>query len=242
MNITTFRMAVDPENIGVNERRQDAIRPDAVETQIPGFLQSVLPFRSDPVWYYAEFEKPPAQDGCHDRTVETVDLPRRMISEKDVEEALEESRPFKEQFEHLMDEIRSDPGIREKPRWYTDVTKAYRRMERGNRVRQRFELQETQPSMPIKVHAMRLGDIAFATNPFELYLDYAVRMRELSPAVQTFLIQKARCNGTYLPSERSVSPQGYGSVPASTDIGPEGGDKLVESTVATINTMFEEDV
>ena len=34
--------------------------------------------------------------------------------------------------------------------------------------------------------------------------------------------------------------QGYGSEPASTDIGPEGGDKLVRWTAATINQMFGE--
>lgn len=171
-------------------------------------------------------------------TVETLELPRRMISEKDVEDALEESRPFKEQFERLMDEIGKNPAIRQKPRWYTDITRAYRQMERGKRVQKRFELQQTQPTMPIEVHAIRLGDIAFATNPFELYLDYAVRIRELSQAVQTFLIQKSGCSGTYLPSERSVSHKGYGSVPASTDIGPEGGEQLVAWTVDTVNRMF----
>jgi hypothetical protein len=111
-------------------------------------------------------------------------------------------------------------------------------MDRGNRVRKRFELQQVNQNMPIEVHAIRMGDIVFATNPFELYLDYAVRMRELSEAVQTFLIQTAGCHGTYLPSERSVSHKGYGSVPASTDIGPEGGEKLVDWTLRAISHMW----
>ncbi len=169
---------------------------------------------------------------------EMLNLPRRMITEKDVEEALEEARPFKEKYEKLIDEIEKNPEIREKPRWYTGVTEAYRRMERGERVKKRFELQKKHPHLPIEVHVIRIGEIAFATNPFELYLDYGVRIRELSKATQTFLIQKAGCNGTYLPSERSVSHHGYGSVPASTDIGPEGGEKLVEWTVDTIKRMW----
>jgi len=111
-------------------------------------------------------------------------------------------------------------------------------MERGERVQKRAELQKKYPNMPIEVHAVRIGETTFATNPFELYLDYAVRIRELSAATQTFLVQKAGCNGTYLPSERSISGGGYGSVPASTDIGPEGGEKLVEWTVSAINSMF----
>ena len=171
-------------------------------------------------------------------TVETLELPRRVISEEDVEEALKEAHPFREQFEQLMDEIEESPAIRQEPRWYTGVTRACRGMDRGNRVRKRFELQQVNQNMPIEVHAIRMGDIVFATNPFELYLDYAVRMRELSEAVQTFLIQTAGCHGTYLPSERSVSHKGYGSVPASTDIGPEGGEKLVDWTLRAISHMW----
>ncbi len=185
---------------------------------------------------YAEKETdwtPPFQHVC-----ETVDLPRRMISEQDVEDALEEARPFREQYEKLVAELESNPEIRKTPRWYTEITKAYRRMERGKRVRTRLELQTANPDMPIEVHVVRLGDVAFATNPFELYLDYALRIRELSEAAQTFLIQKAGCNGTYLPSRRSIACGGYGSVPASTDIGPDGGDRLVEWTVDTINRMW----
>lgn len=168
----------------------------------------------------------------------TLDLPRRMISERDVEEAIEESRPFAEQYEKLLGQIERNPEIRNTPRWYVEITKAYRRMERGKRVRTRLELQQADPTMPVELHVVRIGDVAFATNPFELYLDYAIRIRELSRATQTFLVQKAGCNGTYLPSRRSIACGGYGSVPASTDIGPDGGDRLVEWTVEAINSMW----
>lgn len=169
---------------------------------------------------------------------ETLQLPRRLISEQDVAEALEEAKPFKETYQTLFTELREHPEIREQPRWYTEITKAYRRMERGERVRKRLEIQRQHPTMPIETHALRLGEVAFATNPFELYLDYAIRIRERCKAVQTFLIQKAGCSGTYLPSARSVAHKGYGSVPANTDIGPEGGDQLVEWTVSTLNQMW----
>ncbi len=210
------------------DMQQNAPRQEIAQ-KIANAVSDVVPYAGKEIDWNPAFE----------HTVETLELPRRMISEKDVEEALEEARPFKEQFEQLMDEIQTNPAIRQAPRWYTEVTKAYRRMERGNRVRKRFELQQINPNMPIEVHAIRMGETAFATNPFELYLDYAIRIRELSRAMQTFLVQKAGCNGTYLPSERSVAHKGYGSVPASTDIGPEGGDKLVEWTVAAVNRMWQ---
>ena len=170
--------------------------------------------------------------------VETLELSRRLITEADVDEALQEARPFKTAYASLVEAIENNPEMRNAPRWYTEVTKAYRRMERGERVKQRFALQQKQPSLPFEVHAVRLGEVAFASNPFELYLDYAVRIRELSKATQTFLVQKAGSNGTYLPSQRSLAGKGYGSVPASTDIGPEGGDALVAWTVSAINRMW----
>ncbi|MBT3380564.1 MAG: hypothetical protein HN742_10440 [Lentisphaerae bacterium] len=177
-------------------------------------------------------------DPVFEHRSENLDLPRRLITEADVEEALAEARPAKEEYERLVDEIENSPGIREQPRWYTDVTKAYRLMERGERVRKRLELQKRSPSFSIEVHAVRVGDVAFATNPFELYLDYAVRIRELCEATQTFLIQKAGCNGTYLPSERSIAHKGYGSIPASTNADHGGGNKLVDWTVDTLNRMW----
>ena len=209
------------------DTQQNAPRQE-IALKIAGAVSDIVPYAEKEIDWSPAFE----------HTIETLELPRRMISEKDVEEALEEARPFKKQFEQLMDDIKKNPAIRQKPRWYTDITRASQRMQRGNRVRKRFELQQSNPNMPIEVHAIRMGDVAFATNPFELYLDYAVRIRELTPAIQTFLIQIAGCHGTYLPSERSVSHGGYGSAPASTDIGPDGGDKLVDWTVRTIDRMW----
>lgn len=170
--------------------------------------------------------------------VETVHLARRLISEQDVNEALEESRPFKEQYQRELENLLANPDLRKEPRWYHEITKTYRKMERGERVRMRYEIQRKSPTIAVELHALRLGEVALATNPFELYLDYAVRIRELSPATQTFLVQKAGCNGTYLPSKRSVAHKGYGSAPASTDVGPEGGDQLVDWTVNTINRLW----
>ena len=40
--------------------------------------------------------------------------------------------------------------------------------------------------MPVEVHIIRIGDVVIATNPFELYLDYGMRIKGRSPAVQTF--------------------------------------------------------
>lgn len=75
------------------------------------------------------------------------------------------------------------------------------------------------------------------TNPFEFYLDYGLRIKARSPAVQTFIVQLAG-SGTYVPTSRSVAGGAYGAVPATTLIGPEGGQELVEKTLEIINELF----
>jgi len=80
--------------------------------------------------------------------------------------------------------------------------------------------------------------MVFAANPFELYLDYGDRIKGRSKAVQTFLVQLSAGCGTYLPSGRSGGT-GYGSVPASSIVTVEGGNKLVEESIEAINELFD---
>ena len=99
-------------------------------------------------------------------------------------------------------------------------------------------MEKKQPKMPIEVHVLRIGEIVIATNPFELYLDYGMRIKARSPAVQTFIVQLTG-SGSYLPPSRSVAGGSYGAVPASTLMGPEGGQELVEKTLEMINAVWQ---
>ncbi|GAI30267.1 unnamed protein product [marine sediment metagenome] len=92
------------------------------------------------------------------------------------------------------------------------------------------------PIKPIEFHVIRLGDIAIATNPFELYIDYGIRIKARSQAVLTLLVQLSCQNNGYLPTEKAVKGGGY-----SADkyiIGPEGGQILVNETVKRINELW----
>jgi len=106
----------------------------------------------------------------------------------------------------------------------------------------RYEAQiVSAPRYAVELHALRLGDVAIATNPFELFLDYGMRIQARSPAEQTVLIQLASPvdDSTYLPSERATQGGGYSAVPESSLVGPEGGQMLVERTVMAITALFE---
>ena len=168
----------------------------------------------------------------------TLQLSRRIISAQDLTNALAEAKPWQEKYEKLRREIESNSELKKKPNWYKDVTRAYWNMRRGRNVEERFELQKTTPYFPAEVHVLRIGDMVIVTNPFELYLDFGVQIKARSPAIQTFVVQLAG-GGSYVPTARSVAGGAYGAVPASTQIGPEGGHELVEQTLAMITELWK---
>lgn len=95
---------------------------------------------------------------------------------------------------------------------------------------------ETDPVQPVEFHVLRLGEVAVATSPFELYLDYAIRIQARSPAVPTMLVQLCCGASGYLPSARAVQGGGYSA--DKFRVGPEGGQVLVEETLRQINALF----
>ena len=96
---------------------------------------------------------------------------------------------------------------------------------------------QTDPVEPAEVHVLRLGDVALATNPFELYLDYGIRMKARSPAILTLVVQLSSQQSGYLPTEKAIKGGGY-----SADkflVGPRGGQVLVNETLALIGRMWD---
>lgn len=103
----------------------------------------------------------------------------------------------------------------------------------------RYRKQQESEIFPIETHIVRLGDVAFATNPFELFLDYGNRIKARSKAQQTFIFQLTGGRGGYLPTEKAEKGSHYSAYITSGNVGHEGGDLLVRRTVKEINEMFE---
>ncbi|HHN47308.1 MAG TPA: hypothetical protein ENN09_07685 [Planctomycetes bacterium] len=171
--------------------------------------------------------------------VKTVNLDMNVLTEEDVRTAAAEADKFCKQYEMEKQKLASDEALRTERRWYVPITYAYNRMQWWRRVVERFEKRESTPTLAVEIHVVRLGDVVFATNPFEYYLDFGTYIKARSKAGQTFLVQLAG-RGTYVPSRRSITGGGYGSVPASNVIGPEGGRYLAEKTVEIINGMWKQ--
>ena len=103
----------------------------------------------------------------------------------------------------------------------------------------RWELQQKTTRFCFPIFVFRLGQAVFATNPFELYVDFSYRMKARCRAKQAFIVQlSSNAKGGYLPTQIAVDGGSYGSKPVSTMVGPEGGDELVEKTLQAMDALF----
>ncbi len=106
------------------------------------------------------------------------------------------------------------------------------------KVVERFHRQRKDPRYAAELHILRLGDTALSTSPFELYLDYGLRIRARSPAALTLHAQLSCDEAGYLPTARAVAAGGYGALVANGDIGPEGGQMVVECILEELGRLF----
>ncbi|NMC20494.1 MAG: hypothetical protein GYA33_08750, partial [Thermogutta sp.] len=154
---------------------------------------------------------------CH--AVEELALPYRVITAEEAEAARGEMEKFADQ-----------PKERWNFLWHQRVVFRFERQQAG-----------IQDEFTMELHVLRVGDVAVAFNPFELFTEYGLRMKARSPALQTLVVQLAGtgdCPGGYLPTEEAVRGGGYSAVPQSTLVGPEGGQMLVDRTVELIGRLW----
>jgi len=148
-------------------------------------------------------------------TMQELTLPRREVTQREYELAKAKIAEYSQQ-----------PGRQTLIYWHGGVVKRYEAQQANN----------VEP-YTMELHVVRLGDVAIATNPFELYTDYGLQMKTRSPALQTFVVQLAG-PGTYLPTERAVAGGGYSAIAESNEVGPDAGQILVEKTLQTIKAHF----
>jgi hypothetical protein len=164
--------------------------------------------------------------------VRQVDLPALIVS--DAEYAVAQK---------VCADIDSRKAAKKSDYWtrvlYAMVAERYRAQQKGD-----------WKTYQVEMHVLRLGDVAIATSPFELFVDYGVQIEARSPAVQTFLIQLASTgeqHAYYLPTPRAVAAgvlneepfTNYSATVMNNAVGPEGGQVLVDRTVDEINDLWK---
>lgn len=157
--------------------------------------------------------------------VRKIDLPLRKATKSDYAKAVRE-------IEYYVDK-NADSGVFT----FEDNAKVY--VHAG--LISRFREQQFKEMFSIESHIVRFGDVAFATNPFELFLDYGNRIKARSYAAQTFIVQLSCGKGGYLPTEKAEKAGHYSAYITSGNVGHEGGDLLVREQLKEINEMFKDE-
>ena len=117
------------------------------------------------------------------------------------------------------------------------------RRNRCAHILKRFQQQKTEPTCPVELQVARLGNIAFATNPFEIYMDYMHRIQARSPFEQTFVIQlvgNPHAVSGYVATERGEWGRGYSASLYCNQVSSKGGQELVENTLLRLSRFADE--
>jgi sugar phosphate isomerase/epimerase len=154
--------------------------------------------------------------------IRTIDLPMQLVSPADRDRCAAEAEQSAKQKDGFTQAA-----------WKRDVVRRYDEQQATMAAGRR-------PTVPVTVHAIRLGDVAFITNTFEMFGDYGVRLQARSPATLTCVVQLAGRGtpGTYLPTARAVTGGGYSAVIESNWVGPAGGRLLVDESVRMLQDLW----
>jgi hypothetical protein len=161
-------------------------------------------------------------DPVFKHTTFSLELPIRKVSEADYKEALQVIAETKSKFSP------------EKRMTSADQVSLFEPIG----IVQRWEQQQEREKYAFQANIMRLGAIAITTNPFELFVDYGLRIRARCKADQVCICQLTNGVGGYLPTNAAIAGGSYSSKPASTVVGPKSGDELVERVIKEINALW----
>ncbi len=158
-----------------------------------------------------------------------IKLPRRIISKMEYLRAKKDLAEF--------DKMPPSKAEDESKRLVEDSS-TFSRKKRCMKVICRYEDQRNNKNIDMELHVIRIGDVALATNTFELFTDYGIRIQSMSPAVQTFAVQLCG-KGGYLPTRLAEKGESYSACLYCNEVGSQGGDVLVEETVRTLKSLWK---
>ena len=176
-----------------------------------------------------------------------VSLPRRRASYVDYKNAQAELArltaimPLDQAYEEFCNETHANEKLNG-PGPYDSKLHHMVLIKNEQAVIKRYENQDEVPTISFDMNVARIGDAAFASNPFELYLYYGQNIKARSKAQQTFLVQLcagASIDAGYLPSPDAEKFGGYGGLIINGQVGSDGGYMLADITVKEINKLFE---
>ena len=86
---------------------------------------------------------------------------------------------------------------------------------------------------PVEIQVIRVGDVAIATNPGELFAEFGLEIKEESPFKHTFVVELANGYAGYIPTQQAFEEGGYEPLRTmhSSHLRVDAGDIIVEETL-----------
>jgi hypothetical protein len=184
------------------------------------------------------------KDIAFSSTVKNIRLPRRKVSPEEfratekIVQDLEAKQNVTDAYKAFCAETKKNEAIPGRPGPYDSKLHHFVLIQNARAVLRRYQDQEEHPDYEMALHTIRVGDAAFVTNPFELYLEYGQQIKAKAAARQTFVIQLAGDSGGYLHTERAEGRGAYGSLVINGQCDRKGGRMLVAETLKSIEELF----
>lgn len=96
-----------------------------------------------------------------------------------------------------------------------------------------------EPPSEVRVNVLRLGPVAFCTNPAELYVEHGLAIKQQSPAGMTFIAELTDGYCGYVPTVAAFGRGGYDTWPGPTSkLAHDAGDQIVATTRRLLAEAF----
>jgi hypothetical protein len=103
----------------------------------------------------------------------------------------------------------------------------------------RYENADFYREIDTEIAAVRIGNTVWVSNPFELFQEYATRMKAGVKAKSLWSIQLTYDGYGYFPTKEAVRAGGYSATISSSRVDPYiAGDILVDESIALADSLF----
>lgn len=214
---------------------------------IPGIIEIGKRLLQTVEAVYTEAKKTIQKKVFFKHIVKDINIPTRIVSNEEYGEASKISTEIHSRepldpnspdtaWNRFLKEISENEKIMRYGPW-DNKNSDYGVIRKKDAVLEQYKTQEKFPVLRTELHIIRLGEVAIASNPFELFVDYGLRIKGRSKAKQTFIVQLSGDYCDYLPTIRALQGGGYSAM--ANMVGPIGGNVLVNETVELINSLWE---
>ncbi|NIP98853.1 MAG: hypothetical protein GWO24_37815 [Akkermansiaceae bacterium] len=100
------------------------------------------------------------------------------------------------------------------------------------------ELSKLPPTTRVVIQAIRIGDLAICTLPFEVLVEIGLELKEKSPAGDTFVVELANGGYGYLPTPRQHQLGGYETWLGTSKVQVDASEILVTNLLGMLKDLF----